>query len=301
MENTIVHRVCPVCGSNAVSRALEAKDHTVSKQTFEIWSCQDCSFRFTQAVPAEEFIGKYYKSDEYVSHSNTKRGVVNRLYHAVRKRTLQQKLQLVRQASGQMEGYLLDVGAGTGAFASVMQGAGWKVTGLEPDQDARNNAARDYQVELQSLSHLFNLSADHYDVITLWHVLEHVHKLHDYLDTFKKLLTQDGTLIIAVPNYTSYDAKYYGRDWAAWDVPRHLWHFSPKSMEVLMKKHGLTVTKMLPMKFDSFYVSMLSEKYRNGTGNLFRAFWEGLSSNKKAEGDAKKYSSVIYIIKKAEV
>lgn len=300
MENTIVHRVCPVCGSNAVSRALEAKDHTVSKQIFEIWSCQDCSFRFTQGVPGPESIGTYYKSDTYVSHSNTKKGLINRLYHAVRKRTLQQKLHLVRQVSGQMEGSLLDVGAGTGAFASVMQGAGWKVTGLEPDQDARKNAARDFQVQLQDLSHLFELPAGHYDAITLWHVLEHVHQLHEYLDTFKKILTEDGTLIIAVPNFTSFDAKYYGRDWAAWDVPRHLWHFSPKSMEVLMKKHGLLVTKMLPMKFDSYYVSMLSEGYHRGKRNLLRAFWEGLSSNQKAQGDPRKYSSVIYIIKSAD-
>jgi 2-polyprenyl-3-methyl-5-hydroxy-6-metoxy-1,4-benzoquinol methylase len=298
MENTIVHRVCPVCGSNAVSRALEAKDHTVSKQIFKIWSCQDCSFRFTQSVPSAEAIGKYYKSDTYVSHSNTKKGLINRLYHAVRKRTLQQKLRLVRQATGQMEGNLLDIGAGTGAFASVMQGAGWKVTGLEPDRDARDNAARDYQIKLEDLSHLFELPADHYDAVTLWHVLEHVHQLHEYLETFKKILTQDGALIIAVPNFTSDDAKYYGRDWAAWDVPRHLWHFSPKSMDVLVKKHGLTVAKTLPMKFDSYYVSMLSEGYRNGTTNLFRAFWEGFTSNRRAEGDPKKYSYVIYIIKK---
>ncbi|SEA06288.1 Methyltransferase domain-containing protein [Arachidicoccus rhizosphaerae] len=296
-----MHRVCPVCGSNAVSRALEAKDHTVSKQTFEIWGCQDCSFRFTQAVPSPENIGKYYKSDTYVSHSNTKKGLVNRLYHAVRKRTLKQKLALVRQATGQMEGNLLDVGAGTGAFASVMQAAGWKVTGLEPDQDARHNALRDYQMKLEDLSHLFDLNGDTYDGITLWHVLEHVHQLHEYLDTFKRILTPDGSLIIAVPNYTSFDAQYYGRDWAAWDVPRHLWHFSPKSMEVLMKKHGLRVIQMLPMKFDSYYVSMLSEGYRHGKGNLFRAFLEGLNSNRKAAGDPKKFSSVIYIIKKADV
>ena len=300
MENTIVHRVCPVCGGNAISRELEAKDHTVSKQTFEIWSCQDCSFRFTQAAPTPDLIGKYYKSDAYVSHSNTKKGLVNQLYHRVRKRTLQQKLELVRKHTGQMEGELLDIGAGTGAFASVMQAAGWKVTGLEPDPDARKNASRDFHVELQDLGQLFQLPGERYDAITLWHVLEHVHALHEYLETFKKLLTQDGVIFIAVPNFTSFDAQYYGRDWAAWDVPRHLWHFSPKSMEVLMKKHGFTIEQVMPMKFDSYYVSLLSEKYRHGKGNLVRAFWEGLSSNQKTAGDPKKYSSVIYVIRKAE-
>ena len=299
MENITIHRVCPVCGSNAVSRALEVKDYTVSKQTFEIWSCQDCTFRFTQAVPQESEIAKYYKSDAYVSHSNTKKGVINRMYHMVRKRTLQQKLQLVRKATGQMDGNLLDIGAGTGAFASVMQEAGWKVTGLEPDPDARANALKDFNIRLEDLSHLFDIADNQFDAITLWHVLEHVHLLHEYLDAFKRILTIDGKLIIAVPNFTSYDAKIYGKNWAAWDVPRHLWHFSPKSMELLMKKHGFKVEKMLPMKYDSYYVSMLSEGYRTGKGNLVKAFWEGLNSNRKAGGDPRKFSSVIYLIKKA--
>jgi len=213
---------------------------------------------------------------------------------------LQQKLHLVRQATGLMEGSLLEIGAGTGAFASVMRQAGWEVTGLQPDRGARQNALRDYQMELQDLSHLSDQPREHFDAVTLWHVLEHVHQLHGYLDRFKSLLTPDGTLIIAVPNYTSHDAGVYGRDWAAWDVPRHLWHFSPKSMDVLMKDHGFRVAETLPMKFDSYYVSMLSEGYRHGKPRLLQAFWEGLNSNRKAKGAAKKYSSVIYIIKRTE-
>lgn len=298
MENLINHKVCPVCGSNAINKVLEAKDHTVSNRTFEIWSCPDCSFRFTQNVPDEEGIGSYYKSDAYVSHSNTKKGLVNRLYHIVRKRTLQQKLGFVRKYSGQMEGSLLDIGAGTGAFAATMQSAEWKVTGLEPDPDARKNAQKDFNIKLEDQRKLFELPDGSFDVITLWHVLEHVHKLHDYLDSFRRILTDDGTLMIAVPNYTSYDAAHYGRNWAAWDVPRHLWHFSPKSMDVLLKKHGFEISHYLPMKFDSFYVSMLSEPFQNGSGNLLNAFLQGWKSNQKAKEDPKKYSSVIYIIRK---
>lgn len=300
METTITHEFCPVCGSRNIAPVLNAKDFTVSGQLFAVWECKNCTLRFTQDVPNEAGIGAYYKSDTYVSHSNTKKGLVNRLYHIVRKRTLKQKLALVRRYSRLMEGHLLDIGAGTGAFASIMQAAGWKVTGLEPDIDARKNAKKDYNVDLEPLERLFSQQKDHFDVITLWHVLEHVHNLHDYLKTFGELLTSDGTLIIAVPNYTSYDSEHYGKDWAAWDVPRHLWHFSPKSMDVLLNLHGLEVSTYLPMKFDSFYVSMLSEPFKQGRQNLYKAFRTGLESNLKAKGDPKKYSSVIYIIKKKD-
>lgn len=199
-----------------------------------------------------------------------------------------------------MEGKLLDIGAGTGAFAATMQNAGWQITGLEPEEEARIHAKTDFNVRLAPLDHLFDLQKGEFDVITLWHVLEHVHQLHAYLDQFQSLLTQDGVLIVAVPNYTSYDSKYYGRDWAAWDVPRHLWHFSPKSMDELMSMHGFKVEAYLPMKFDGFYVSMLSEPFKTGKSNLLNAFRQGLKSNSKAGADPKKYSSVIYIIQKMD-
>ncbi|HWB24535.1 MAG TPA: class I SAM-dependent methyltransferase [Chitinophagaceae bacterium] len=278
---------------------LKVKDHTVSKEIFEIWHCRACSGRFTQNVPSSAEIGGYYKAEAYVSHTDTSKGLINRMYHVVRNYTLQTKRKLVEKAAGVKKGNLLDVGAGTGAFAAAMQQAGWTVTGLEPDETARGNALTQHKLTLQNPGELFNFSPGSYNVITMWHVLEHVHELHHYLDTFHSLLALDGTLIIAVPNYTSYDAGVYKDFWAAYDVPRHLYHFSPQSMQQLAATHGFTVKQYRPMWFDSFYVCMLSEQYKNG-GGLVKAVWNGLVSNLKAMGDVKKCSSVIYVIKKGK-
>jgi 2-polyprenyl-3-methyl-5-hydroxy-6-metoxy-1,4-benzoquinol methylase len=193
---------------------------------------------------------------------------------------------------------LLDIGAGTGTFAAVMQKAGWKVTGLEPDAIARENALKNHKLQLQTLNELFSFSDQRFDVITLWHVLEHVHELHNYIETLHRILKDEGVLIIAVPNYTSFDAAVYKEYWAAYDVPRHLYHFSPAGMKQLMHQHNFHVRQFKPMWFDSFYVVMLSEQYKTGRNNLIRAMWNGWVSNMNALGDKKKCSSVIYIIRK---
>lgn len=298
MSQQILYTQCPGCSHSNIYPVLDAQDHTVSHETFSIWECGECSLRFTQNVPDAAAIGRYYQSDAYVSHSDTRKGLINRLYHTVRNITLQSKLKMIVQASGKKTGALLDVGAGTGAFAAVMQQNGWKVTGLEPDETARKNALQNHQLQLQTLDTLYQLPAAQYQVITLWHVLEHVHELHSYLDCFFKVLDATGTLVIAVPNYTSDDARHYGANWAAYDVPRHLYHFSPASMERLLTQHGFTISAYKPMWFDSFYVSMLSEQYKTGKQNLPGAFFSGLRSNKKAMSAAENCSSVIYIAKK---
>jgi 2-polyprenyl-3-methyl-5-hydroxy-6-metoxy-1,4-benzoquinol methylase len=192
----------------------------------------------------------------------------------------------------------LDVGCGTGAFLNTMLQAGWDATGLEPDETARKNAQELYQVQPLSSPEIFNLPEQQYDAITMWHVLEHVHQLHEYIDQLKKLLKPSGKLIIAVPNFTSADGQHYKSHWAAYDVPRHLYHFSPASMKKLMELHGMQVIEHKPMWFDSFYVSMLSEKYKNGKDNLISAFFRGLLSNIAAMGNHQKCSSVIYVIGK---
>ncbi|TDH29307.1 class I SAM-dependent methyltransferase [Segetibacter sp. 3557_3] len=298
MSSHITYTACPACKSNLIAPALTCKDFTVSKTLFEVWQCNRCTIRFTQHVPDSNAIGKYYQSEDYVSHSETKEGLVNRLYHLVRNYTLKTKQQLVNQVNQSATGYLLDVGAGTGAFARVMKKAGWSVTGLEPDVSARKKALDNYGITLEPLDALYDLPSANVDVITMWHVLEHVHDLHGYLARFGELLRENGTLIVAVPNYTSSDGKHYGEFWAAYDVPRHLYHFSPAGMKTLMASHGFNVVETRPMWFDSFYVSMLSERYK-GRGNLPAAMWNGLVSNSRATGDAEKCSSVIYIIKKA--
>ena len=243
-------------------------------------------------------IGSYYQSANYVSHSDTAKGLINRLYHIVRNYTLGSKRKLIQKITGKETGALLDVGAGTGAFSNTMQQAGWKLTALEPDDTARKNAAAKYGLLLQPADNLFQLDAGQFDAITMWHVLEHVHNLHGYLEQYYKLLKPGGRLVIAVPNYTSYDAKSYGEFWAAYDVPRHLYHFSPKSMEMLGKSKGFVLIDTKPMWFDSFYVSMLSEQYKNGRGNMVSAFFVGLVSNLKTIFNPQKCSSVVYVISK---
>jgi len=205
---------------------------------------------------------------------------------------------MVEKESGKKKGVLLDVGAGTGAFANEMHAAGWKVIGLEPDKTAKENALKNYSLQLGDMNAIFSFKPETFDVITLWHVLEHVHQLHEYTDSFHHILKKDGTLLIAVPNYTSYDAKKYEAHWAAYDVPRHLYHFSPKSLNALIKQHGFKIVGYKAMWFDSFYVSMLSEQYKTGKNNLLRAFWNGARSNLRTLNNVKRCSSVIYVVKK---
>ncbi|MEO7394606.1 MAG: class I SAM-dependent methyltransferase [Chitinophagaceae bacterium] len=307
MSQILHYNNCPVCASADIKNVLSVKDYTVSGEMFAIAECNDCSLRFTQDVPDEDSISPYYKSENYISHTNTSKGLINRLYQAVRKITLQQKRKLIEKTTGRKKGQLLDVGSGTGAFVNEMKENGWQVTGLEPDADAVSVAKQLYNLELKNINQFYKLPADSFDAITLWHVLEHVHVLPAYVKQLKMLLKNDGKLFIAVPNYTSKDGSVYNDDWAAYDVPRHLYHFSPKSIKVLVEKNGMKLLQHQPMWFDSFYISMLSSKYKNarlndgvgqGKANLVTAFFNGIRSNIKAMNDVKQCSSVIYIIGK---
>jgi 2-polyprenyl-3-methyl-5-hydroxy-6-metoxy-1,4-benzoquinol methylase len=294
----IHYKECPVCNSNSIHKVLDVQDYTVSQELFEVWHCDWCTFRFTQNIPTAANIGPYYQSEKYVSHSDTQEGFIHRCYHLVRNYTLQVKRKLIQQTTDKKTGYLLDVGAGTGAFSKIMKDAGWFVTGLEPDETARKNAFDINGLQLLSPDHLYQFSPDSFDAITMWHVLEHVHDLHGYLDKYHSILRKEGRLVIAVPNYTSYDATIYQQFWAAYDVPRHLYHFSPESMSILAEKKGFRIHSIKPMWFDSFYVAMLSEQYKTSANQYLSAFWNGLFSNIKTIFDHKKCSSVIYILEK---
>ncbi len=291
----IQYQCCPLCENEQISQVLAAADYTVSHEIFEIWECSNCTFRFTQNIPFAEEIGRYYQSENYISHSDIASGFINKLYHQVRKRTLVQKKKLVQKMTGMTSGSILDVGCGTGAFLHTMKEAGWQVTGLEPDVAAARKAKELYGIDPLKSEKLYTLSPASYDAITLWHVLEHVHDLHGYMAKLKSLLKPGGKILIAVPNYTSYDAAKYQQFWAAYDVPRHLYHFSPASMKKLFLRHDLKLEKTIPMWFDSFYVSMLSEQYKNGKPNAFAGALTGGISNLKVLGDREKCSSVIYV------
>jgi len=294
----IVYESCPNCGNKNISFVLNAKDYTVSGQQFEIWECNNCTQRFTQNIPSKQEIVKFYQSENYISHSDTSKGLINNLYHKVRKRTLLQKKKLVQDFTGKKTGNILDIGAGTGAFLHTMKLAVWNTTGLEPDETARKKAVELYDLNLKKTEEFVHLPAESFDAITMWHVLEHVHDLHTYIEQLKVLLKPRGKIFIAVPNYTSFDAQLYKEFWAAYDVPRHLYHFSPKSMETLINSHGMKIEKIKPMWYDSIYVSMLSEQYKSGKSHPANAVLSGIISNLKSIFDTRKCSSIIYVIHK---
>jgi 2-polyprenyl-3-methyl-5-hydroxy-6-metoxy-1,4-benzoquinol methylase len=283
---------CPICNSLIFNNIFQCKDYTVSGKIFNLVECKNCNFRFTNPIPDENEIVKYYKSESYISHSDTKKGLMNTLYHQVRKITLKNKLQLINSISER--GQLLDIGCGTGYFLKSCKEDGWNVEGTEPDNDARRIAEQITKSEISETVFTKNKNYS-YDLITMWHVLEHVHKLNESLEKIRGLLKEDGKLIIAVPNCKSYDAEIYKENWAAYDVPRHLYHFTENSMNKLLEKHKFRMLKKEPMKFDSFYVSMISEKYKGG--NIIKGIVNGLISNIKS-GKEKNYSSVIYIAEK---
>jgi SAM-dependent methyltransferase len=284
---------CPVCGGTSFEHFLTCKDYTVSQESFNIVSCKECNFKFTNPRPDDSEIWKYYKSEDYVSHSDTRKGLINRLYHAVRSRTLKQKLGLISKYVSR--GTILDYGCGTGMFLKTCSDAGWRSYGFEPDPDARRLAS---EKKLNVVKSKDELASQRFDIISLWHVLEHVTDLAPTLQFFSGSISDRGRLIIAVPNYTCDDANHYKEFWAGYDVPRHIYHFEINTLSRLLGKHGFILEETKPMVFDSYYVSMLSEKYKTGAINYFKAFIRGFWSNLAAK-DSSQYSSVIYIFKKA--
>lgn len=289
---------CPVCSGNKFKPFISCIDHTVSRETFHIVQCEECGFRFTNPRPDEKEIGRYYISEEYISHSGTSRGLVNKIYGLVRNHTIKQKVKLINQVSGiryRASRNILDMGCGTGEFLQACKTDGWEVTGIEPSEIARKHAKENYGIDAMIPERLFELKEKKFNVITLWHVLEHVHQLDKTINQIGTILLENGTLIIAVPNCNSWEAKKYAEHWAAWDVPRHLYHFTEKDIRAIFKKHNFVLKEVIPMKFDSYYVSLLSEKYKTGKSNLVTGFRNGLASNIAAADKAVGFSSQIYV------
>ena len=274
---------------------LKVKDHSVSGEYFQLIENSEYGFLETTPQPSAETLPDYYKSEDYISHTDSKRNLFESVYHMVRKISLKQKLKLINKFTTDQK-YLLDVGCGTGDFLQVAKQNTWKISGIEPNAQARTIANNKTDNAVFEIDELLKFQPASFNVITLWHVLEHLPNLEEQVQIFKKLLKPDGTLIIAVPNYKSYDAKYYKEFWAAYDVPRHLWHFNKESVSKLASKVSMKVVKTKPMYFDAFYVSLLSEKYKNGKMNFLRGSLVGFLSNLKAIR-TKEVSSLIYIIK----
>ena len=271
---------------------LTVKDYSVSQEIFALYHEEKLDMLITTPQPSIENLGKYYESIDYISHTDSKRSLFEKTYHFVKSIALKNKLNLINSLQPD-KGKILDIGAGTGDFLSVAKQNGWHTIGVEPNEKAKAIAKNKGITYAEQTVDLENHS---FDVISMWHVLEHVPNLENQIKELKRLLKPNGTLIIAVPNFKSFDAKYYGKFWAAYDVPIHFWHFSKTAIKLLFEKEAITLVKVLPMKFDSFYVSLLSEKYKTGKMNYIRAFFIGLQSNWKAKQNLE-YSSHIYILK----
>ena len=270
---------------------FKTKDYLVSQENFNLIFDKESDMLITEPQPKN--LEKYYDPKNYISHSDDKNSFIEKVYQQVKKITLNKKVKLIDQYSLD-EKSLLDIGCGTGEFLAYAKNKNWNTVGVEVNQNARNKASNKNLKIYKSLEDLPNRQ---FNIISLWHVLEHLPNLNEKISLIKTKLDDNGTLIIAVPNYKSYDAKHYKEFWAAYDTPRHLWHFSQDAIKILFEKHNFKVTKTLPMYFDSFYVSLLSEKYKNGKSNYLKAFYRGLMSNIKAKSNGE-YSSLIYILKK---
>ncbi len=288
---------CLVCGKEQFEKIVDSKDYCVSQEDFTVSKCVSCTFGFTKNAPDADHIGRYYEHDDYVSHTDTKEGLFFSIYHSVRNYMLGQKLSYLKNHTTVKK--LFDIGSGTGYFVHHSKQNGVEVTGFEPDADARKQALKNFNIELESSLETVLSRREKFDAISMWHVLEHVHDLNGYFEHFRTLLQDDGVLAIAVPNYTSYDAGYYKKYWAAYDLPKHLWHFSPESMKVLAKKHNFEHQKSYAMPFDPFYIALLSEGHKkSGFIGKLRAVFIGTISFIKGLFNSEKASSVVYIFKK---
>ena len=291
------YATCPACGSEDIFPFRQTLDYRLTQEAFALDKCPQCGLVMTNPRPSQEEIGKYYDTEDYISHAASARSVMDRIYYWVRSRMAQRKRHLIGSFTTGRS--LLDIGAGAGYFTADMQRHGWEVTGFEPSAQARLAAHEAHGVSLQDMDQLFEQPDRSADAVTMWHVLEHVHQLDAYLRTIHRILKTNGVFFLALPNYTCADAQFYRAEWAAWDVPRHLWHFSPEAAGRILDRYGFNLITTYRMPFDAWYVALVSEQYRGG-GFLrtLRAAVIALVSNGVALCSRRRSSSLIYVARK---
>jgi len=286
---------CPICGSSELKEDLIIRDFFLSQEEFTTSKCDKCGFVFTNPRPVEAELGAYYKSEEYISHSNSNKGLFGFLYQTIRNYTLKKKFKLVSSISKGKN--ILDIGCATGQLLNEFNQQNWNCTGIEPDAEARKFASKEYGLNVLKIEDIDKLKPQFFHIISMWHVLEHVANLSERMAQLKKLISSDGYLFIALPNIESWDAKHYKEYWAGLDVPRHLYHFSKSDVKLLFENSGFEIVDIQGMKFDSYYVSLLSEKYKKNPLYLISAFFKGWYSNFKALKTPPNHSSLLYILK----
>jgi 2-polyprenyl-3-methyl-5-hydroxy-6-metoxy-1,4-benzoquinol methylase len=296
----VIHYACPVCQNSDISHFLECPDHFLTKEVFNIYKCNKCGFLFTHEHPGEADAGKYYESDDYISHSNTSRSITEKAYQFVRQFMLRRKVRLIKRYTGLTKGRLLDIGCGTGHFLSAMKLAGWEVEGIEKSPKARSFAESEFGLSVTDTSQIATHKDFSFDCITLWHVLEHFNDPEMIMKEIRRLLKPDGVCVIALPNCDSFDAGYFRKYWAAFDVPRHLWHFNSQSFSRFAGRNEFSIKKIKQLPFDVFYISILSEKYRGSGVPVLSGLIKGKLFFLCTLFNKQKSSSLIYVMGKVK-
>ena len=289
---------CPWCDSEKTQIHLWLKDEFLSNEEFQIIECLHCGLLFTEPRPSKDKIGEYYKSEEYYSHQENKKGFIPKIYERVKAINLKHKYKLATE--GKSLGTLLDIGCGVGDFIHTAEQHGWQCTGVEPSEDAKAIAKKRIKGEIHSSEDLEQIPNETFDIITMWHVLEHVDDIKWQVAQLQRLIKKDGRIVIAVPNYKSYDADYYKEKWAAYDVPRHLNHFNKDTLVKIFKTNGLNLTKTDKLWWDAYYISYMSEQYMHHKFPLLKGAYLGCISNCKARR-SKEWSSRIYVFEKQKM
>jgi SAM-dependent methyltransferase len=295
----MIHRNnCPVCNSPDICFFLRCTDHLVTSAEFDLVKCRKCGFLFTQDCPDESEIGSYYESADYISHSDSDRTIFEKVYQLARKFMLDRKKSIIRKASRLAVGSVLDIGSGTGHFLSTMKEAGWETKGIEINKSAREYSASKFCLEVISPEEITSLNDQEFDCITMWHVMEHFHNPENYFKEIGRLLKPGGTVIVALPNNDSADSNHYGSAWAAYDVPRHLWHFNPATFSMFAGNNGFSIIKTLSLPLDVFYISILSERIKGSKIAVMSGIVKGVIFSFASVFNRLKSSSLIYILKK---
>lgn len=289
------NKICPWCESDKTQIYLWTKDEFLTHEEFQIHECQKCGLLFTEPRPAKDKIGAYYKSEEYYSHQENKHGFIPKIYERIKTINLKHKYNLATK--GLPVGKMLEIGCGVGDFLHTMEQHGWECMGVEPSEEAKEIARKRMKAELFSPDDINEMPDESFDLITMWHVLEHVDDLKWQVEQLSRLIKKGGRIVIAVPNYKSLDAQYYKELWAAYDVPRHLNHFNSKTIANIFKTKGLELKKTDKLVWDAYYISYMSEQYKHHKLPLLKGFYRGLLSNCKARSTGE-WSSLVYVFEK---